>query len=114
MNSKWVTLIFRSLDAPEIAPANTSSSQIFLSAALHLTCGYVGVPAPDLQWLHNSSNIDINSTSGVTISGGQESDNSFSIVIDAVDWDSGGTYTCRANNSLGIDEFVYTVLIVGK
>lgn len=111
-----MTLIFCFLDAPEIVPANTSTNQIFRSAALHLTCGYVGVPSPDVQWLHNGSIIDINSTSGVTISnsGGQEGDNSFSIMIDAVDVDSGGTYTCRANNSLGIDEFEYTVLIAGN
>ena len=101
-------------DAPEVIPANISSNQISRLAELRLICGYVGAPAPDLQWIHNDS-IALNSTSpGVSIIGGQPGDTTSSVVIAAVNRDSGGTYTCRASNSLGTAEVVYTVNILSK
>ena len=110
----YVQHFHKLLDAPEITPANVSSHRVLLSAELHLICGYVGVPTPNLQWLHNNSILT--SHVGVTILGGQQETTSSdsSVVIATVNRDSGGTYTCNANNSLGTDEFVYTVLIVGK
>ena len=50
----------------------------------------------------------------MSVLGGQPGDSTSSIVIGAVDLDSGGTYTCRANNSLGTAEVVYTVHILSK
>ena len=108
----YVRHFHKLLDAPEITPTNVSSHQVFLGAELHLICTYVGVPVPHLQWLHNNSILT--SQAGVTILGDQQGNTTSSVVIAVVTRDSGGTYTCRANNSLGNDEFAYTVLIVGK
>ena len=99
--------------APEITAVNDSSHRIALATELRLACGYVGVPFPELQWVHNGS-IVLASGVGVAISGDQEGDSTFSLVIDEVGRDSGGTYSCRASNSLGTDQFDYTVLILSK
>ena len=56
----------------------------------------------------------MDSVDGVTISGGAPGDNFISLVIGTVQRTSGGTYTCRANNSVGMDQEQYSVTILGK
>lgn len=79
---------------------------------LRLQCDYAGVPAPTVQWLHNSTLL-MNGSDGINITSEFEGDNytTSSIVIDMVDETSGGIYICRANNVLGSDEVNYTVHI---
>ena len=48
---------------------------------------------------------------GVSINTG---DNVSSILIGSVERTSMGTYTCRANNTVGVDQQSYSVMILGK
>ena len=101
-------------DAPEIAPINTSLNNIvYTGQELHLQCGYVGVPAPTIQWFHNNSLLTSGS-GGVSITGGEAGDNSSSIVVARVDQSSGGIYTCLANNPLGSSMVNYTIHVLSK
>jgi hypothetical protein len=97
-----------------IAPFNSSTTYVYPGQELRLQCGYIGVPAPTIQWYHNNSLL-INGSGGVSITGGGgTSDDRSSAVIARVDQTSGGVYTCQANNSLGLSEVNYTVNILGK
>ena len=101
--------------APEITPANSTTPrhEVNLGSELIFTCGFVGVPKPFLQWIQNGSIVLTNSSAGVTLLGGAQGDTSFSIAISSVGRDSGGTYTCMANNTLSADSAQYSVLILG-
>ena len=102
-------------DAPQVTITAFNSSsprlRIMLGEELHLECNYTGVPAPNIQWSHDGvllkngvDNASIFINTGVNFS---------RIVIVEVDHSDGGTYTCRANNSLGTDQESYSV-ILGK
>lgn len=101
-------------DAPVITPVNSSINYVLAGQELHLQCGYVGVPAPIIQWFQNKSLLT-NGSGGVSITGGAAAGDSYSsMVIARVDRMSGGTYTCQANNTLGSSEVNYTVHILSK
>ena len=100
-------------DAPVITPVNSSMNYVYTGQKLHLQCAYIGVPAPTIQWFHNSSLLS-NGSGGISITGGEAGDDSSSIMIARVDGMSGGTYTCQANNTLGLSEINYTVHILSK
>ncbi|MCG8625710.1 MAG: immunoglobulin domain-containing protein [Proteobacteria bacterium] len=86
---------------------------IILGEELRLSCGYMGVPEPTVQFFQNSMLL-MDGMNGVTIIGGAPGDNEITLVISSVGRMSGGTYTCRANNSVGMDEVVYSVIIQGR
>ena len=86
---------------------------IILGEELRLGCGYVGVPGPTVQFFQNNSTLLMNGMDGVTTIRGAPGDNEITLVISSVGRMSGGTYTCRANNTVGIDEVVYSVTILG-
>ena len=80
-----------------------------LGEELRLQFNYVGVPAPSIQWFHNGVLLR-NGVDGVSVN---TDDNFSGILIHAVEPTDGGTYTCRANNSLGTDQESYSVAILG-
>ena len=99
-----------STDAPEVTASNSSSLGIVLGEELHLQCSYVGVPAPIAQWFRDGIILS-DGVNGVSINTG---DNVISILIGSVERTNMGTYTCRANNTLGVDQQSYSVMILGK
>ena len=98
------------IDAPEVTASNSSSLRIVLGEELHLQCSYVGVPAPIVLWFHGNIMLR-DGVDGVSINTG---DNVISILIGSVEHTSMGAYTCRANNTLGINQQSYSVMILGK
>ena len=84
---------------------------ITMGEELRLSCGYVGVPRPTIQLFQNNSTLLMDGMDGVTTIGGAPGDNEITLVISSVEWMNGGTYTCRANNTVGMDEVVYSVII---
>ena len=88
--------------------------RIILGEELRLGCGYVGVPGPTVQFFQNNSMLLMDGMDGVTIIGGGPGDNEITLVISSVGRMSGGMYTCRANNTVGMDEVVYSVTILGR
>jgi hypothetical protein len=90
------------------------SHRIILGEELRLGCRYVGVPEPTVQFYQDSSTLLMDGVGGVTIIGGAPGDNEITLVISSVERTSGGTYTCRANNTVGMDEVQYSVTILGK
>ena len=90
---------------------NSPSHKVLLGEELYLQCNFVGVPAPTVLWFHNEMLLS-DGVEDVTINLG---DDTISIFIGAMKHTSGGTYTCRANNSLGTDQESYSVrIVVGK
>ena len=75
---------------------------------MYLQCGYNGVPAPVVQWFHNNILL-MDGVSGITIN---TNHNTTSILKDEVERMSGGTYTCRASNSVGADQKSYSIILV--
>ena len=102
--------------APEVTARNDTETphRIILGEELRLSCGYVGVPGPTVQFFQNDSMLLMNGMNGVIIIGGTPSDNEITLVIGSVGWMSGGIYTCRASNNVGTDEVVYSVTILGN
>ena len=96
-------------DAPEIAASNSSSHDIILGEMLYLQCSYKGIPAPIMHWFHNNLQL-MDGVNGIITN----MDHITSILKDEVERTSGGTYTCRATNSVGIDQVSYSVRILGK
>ena len=95
----------------QIISSNSSSVRVVLREDLLLQCSYFGVPVPSVKWFYNDVLLR-NGVNGVSIN---TDNNISSILISAVERTSGGTYTCRANNTLGIDEMSYTVTVmIGK
>ena len=76
--------------------------RIILGEELRLGCSYVGVPNPTVVWLRDDVML-MNGADGVTIIGGGPGDNEITLVISSVVRESMGTYTCRANNTIGMD-----------
>ena len=74
---------------------------------MYLQCGYNGVPAPMIQWFHNNILL-VDGVSGITIN----TNHNTSILKDEVERTSGGIYTCRASNSVGIDQKSYSIILV--
>ena len=101
---------------PEVTARNDTGipHRIILREELRLGCGYVGVPGPTVQFFQNDSILLMDGMNGVTIIGGAPGDNEITLVISSVGRMSGGTYTCRANNTVGMDEVVYSVTILGN
>ena len=101
--------------APEVTAVNSTvmTHSIILGEELRLRCGYVGVPGPTVQFFQNNSILLMDGMDGVTIIGGAPGDNEITLVISSVGQMSGGTYTCRANNTVGMGEVVYSVTILG-
>ena len=95
------------IDAPEIIASNSSTHDIILGEMLYLQCSYDGVPAPIVQWLHNNVLL-MDGVNGTTIN---LNHNMTSILKDEVEHTSGGTYTCRASNSVGTDQKSYSITI---
>ena len=102
--------------APEVIARNDTGipHRIFLREELRLGCGYMGVPGPTIRFFQNDSMLLMDGMNGVIIIGGAPSDNEITLVISSVGQMSGGTYTCRANNAVGMDEVVYSVTILGN
>ena len=102
--------------APEVTVHNDTmmSHHIILREELHLGCGYMGVPRPTVQFFQNGSILLMDGMNGVTIIRGAPGDNEITLVISSVGRMSGGTYTCRASNTVGMGEVVYSVTIVGR
>ena len=102
--------------APEVTASNDTRipHSIILREELRLGCGYVGVPGPTAQFFQNDSMLLMDGMNGVTIIGGAPGDNEITLVISSVGRMSGGLYSCRANNAVGMDEVVYSVTILGN
>ena len=66
------------------------------------------------QWIHNITLPLTDGSGGVSILGGAPGDTEFTIVISNVMRDSGGLYTCNANNARGSDVATYSVLILSE
>ena len=103
-------------DPPEVTPINSTAitHHISLGSELRLSCGYVGVPKVSTQWIHNTTLPLTNGSGSVSIVGGDPGDTEFTIVISSVTQDSGGLYTCNANNTHGSDMATYSVLILSE
>ena len=101
--------------ASEVTPLNATDTphRIILGEELRLRCDYVGVPDSSVTWYQNGTLLS-NGMGGVTISGGAPGDNYSTLVVDPVRRDSQGSYTCRANNTLGMDEASFMVIVLGK
>ena len=85
------------LVAPEITTTITSE-RIHVNGRLTVSCDFVGVPAPNITWTHNST-MDLNeSDSSVSII--TESDRSV-LRVSNLSRDGGGLYSCTASNFLG-------------
>ena len=85
---------------------------IIVGEELRLRCGYVGVPVPTVIWLQDGAMLT-NGEGGVVITGGAPGDNETTLVISAVEPTNRGTYTCQANNTVGMDEEQYSVIVQG-
>ena len=88
----------------------SSPHEVVVGKQLYLRCDYEGVPEPDVYWYHDD--ILLLPSHRVTIGGGAPGDNYITLVIDSVKESNNGTYTCRANNTIGFQERAYMVLIV--
>ena len=86
--------------------------EIIVGEELHLCCSYVDVPMPTVIWLQGDAMLT-NGGGGVVITGGAPGDNEITLVISAVEPTNRGTYTCRANNTVGMDEEQYSVIVQG-
>ena len=86
---------------------------IILGEELRLGCRYVGVPGPTIQLFQNNSILLMDGMDSVIIIGRAPGDNEITLVISSVERMSRGTYTCRANNTVGMDEVIYSVTILG-
>jgi hypothetical protein len=75
---------------------------------MHLQYSYSGVPAPIVQWFHNNVLL-VDGVNGTIIN---VNHNVTSILKDEVYVTSGGTYTCRASNSVGTDQKSYSIVLV--
>ena len=111
----FISPIIRAV-APEVTARNDTvmAHCIILGEELRLGCRYVGVPGPTVQFFQNDSILLMDGMDGVTIIGGGPDDNEITLVISSVGRMSGGMYTCRANNTVGMDEVVYSVTILGR
>ena len=80
-----------------------------LGEILYLQCSYdgSGVPTPIVQWFHNNVLL-MDGVNGITIN---MNHNITSILKHEVEPMSEGTYTCRANNSIGNDQKSYSVTV---
>ena len=96
--------------APEITTSFTFK-RIHVNGTLTASCDFVGVPAPNITWTHNST-MDLN-----------ERDSSVSIItksdrsvlrISNLSRDDGGLYSCTASNFLGSQTNITNVFILGK
>ena len=98
-------------DAPEVTAINDTAvpHRIILGGELRLGCSYVGVPNPTVVWLQDDVMLTDDSD-GVTIMTG---DSDTTLVISSVVRQSMGTYTCRATNTLGVDQRRFSVTILG-
>ena len=85
---------------------------IIVGEELRFRCSYVGVPVPTVVWLQDDAML-ANGVGGVVITGGAPGDNEITLVISAVEPTNRGMYTCRANNTLGMDEEQYSVIVQG-
>ena len=85
---------------------------IIMGQELRFRCSYVGVPVPTVVWLQDGVMLT-NGVGGVVITGGAPGDNEITLVISAVEPTNRGMYTCRANNTLGMDEEQYSVIVQG-
>ena len=101
---------------PEVTPINSTAitHRISLGSELRLSCGYVGVPEVSTQWIHNTTLPLIDGSGGVSILGGPPGDTELTIVISPVTRDSGGLYTCNANNTRGSAMATYSILILSE
>ena len=107
----WLNFFPSCIDGPEVTPANSSTHFIALGKELRLQCGYAGVPAPTVQWFHDSILLKSGSD-GVIIIDGNIGDNKYTFIkVNSFYHADEGTYTCRANTSLGSEEAIYTVQI---
>ena len=66
-----------------------------------LHCSAEANPNPSITWLFNSAEVD-----GVLANG--------SLLLSPVQVTNEGNYTCRATNSIGLDEAVVFLSILGK
>ena len=80
---------------PEVTPANSSTHFIALGKKLRLQCGYAGVPAPTVQWFHDSILLTSGSDGVIIIDG------NIGYTFNSFYHADEGTYTCRVNTSLG-------------
>ena len=88
---------------------NSSTHNVVLGEELHLQCSLVGVPAPSVFWFHNDELLS-DGVNGVIIN--NLANDRISMMISSGGRTGGGTYACRANNTLGTDQESYTVRIV--
>ena len=96
--------------------SNISTLNAILGEELQLQCGFVGVPAPSVVWFHNDLLLSDRIDDNIDIVNNYLGDGLISILlIRSVETTNGGIYTCRANNTLGIDQESYSVrVVVGK
>ena len=101
---------------PEVTARNDTMMphHIILGEELRLGCRYMGVPGPTVQFFQNGNILLMDRMNDVTIIGGAPGDNEITLVISSVERMSGGTYTCRVNNTVGMNEVVYSVIIIGR
>ena len=105
-----VIILTHTTDAPEVTALNSSTHNVVLAEELRLQCSLVGVPAPSVFWFHNDEPLS-DRVNGVIINNNLANDR-ISTMIRSGGRKSGGTYACRANNTLGTDQKSYTVRIV--
>ena len=107
---------------PTVRPDATTrvdpDTEIILERTLTLTCGFDGVPTPDVTWTQNNtielmSDNDSRITTTTTANAGGS--RVATLEITGIDRDGGGLYTCGFNNSVGDREVsVTTVLILSE
>lgn len=81
---------------------------------LYISCTYLGIPAPNITWTHNSSATPLNSAADNSRIRIEVIDGSTTLTILNMTENEGGKYECTADNILGKDIAVTNVRIQCK
>ncbi len=85
-------------DPPSIVSNDSASIMVFVTGRISLLCTYDSEPGSTVEWLQNGEPL-MNGVDGVTINLNDRVSSLLRINLDA---DSGGIYTCRATNMIGV------------
>lgn len=119
-NSKIKTFCFVDATLPKIEVSSSSVEQIqdlnpisvvigtrvtmLPGARLEITCHASGIPEPTVSWLRQGKQIT---------SSGRFSIVNTTLVIQAIQLDDRGLFTCAANNTMGLQTYSTKVDIIG-
>lgn len=91
---------------------NPGPKMVFVTGTFSLTCTYDAVPPPTVTWFQNG-NMLMNGVNGAIINPMPNTRES-GLIRSGLNAGSGGTYTCRATNVVGIANDSTQVVIQGR